>query len=136
MHDYLMRDGVRLDVSSLISYAEELALNPAQFQVALDDEIYRQRVRENMEGALRSHLRAVAGFFVNGFVCDVSGGIHALSERVVTLLRAAKRKASAAQARAVRTRSQCAAWLSSGLFCWPLALAIRRKSSESSYSTC
>jgi len=58
----------------------------ALFMASLDDEIYRQRIREQMDGATRSHLRATPGFFVNGHVCDVSGGIHALSERVSTLL--------------------------------------------------
>ncbi|MFI4914216.1 MAG: DsbA family protein [Steroidobacterales bacterium] len=86
MHDHLMRDGVRLDRASLQRYAEELELDTALFQSSLDDEIYRQRVREQMEGAVRSHLRATPGFFVNGYVCDVSGGIHALSERVSALL--------------------------------------------------
>jgi protein-disulfide isomerase len=57
-----------------------------QFTAALDDEIYRQRIREQEEGAVRSHLRATPGFYVNGHVCDVSGGIHALGERIASLL--------------------------------------------------
>lgn len=86
MHDRLMQQGVRLDRASLTRYAGELELDPALFHSSLDDEIYRQRVREQIEGAVRSHLRATPGFFVNGLVCDVSGGIHALSDRVKALL--------------------------------------------------
>jgi len=86
MHDQLLREGANLDRASLIRYAETLGFDIALFQSSLDDEIYRQRVREQMEGAARSHLRATPGFFVNGHVCDVSGGVHALSERVTTLL--------------------------------------------------
>jgi hypothetical protein len=35
---------------------------------------------------VRSHLRATPGFFVDGRVCDVSGGLQALSEAVLRLL--------------------------------------------------
>ena len=86
MHDALMQPDVRLDRSSLLRHAEVLQLDMALYTAALDDEIYRQRVREQMAGAVRSHLRASPGFFVNGRVCDVSGGIHALADRVSTLL--------------------------------------------------
>jgi hypothetical protein len=39
-----------------------------------------------MEGGLRSHLRASPGFYINGVVCDVSGGMHVLADRVKALL--------------------------------------------------
>ncbi len=45
----------------------------ALFKSSLDDEIYRQRIREQMAGGSASHLRATPGFFVNGKVCDVVG---------------------------------------------------------------
>jgi hypothetical protein len=48
----------------------------------LDDEIYRQRVREHQEGGHRSHLRATPGFFVNGSVQDVSRGMQDLLDAV------------------------------------------------------
>ena len=86
MHDQLMQVGARLDRASLDAYAAELGLDMALFKGSLDDEIYRQRVREQIEGAVRNHLRASPGFYVNGRVCDVSGGMHALAERVRSLL--------------------------------------------------
>jgi hypothetical protein len=39
-----------------------------------------------MDGAVQSRLRATPGFFVNGRVCDVSGGMHALTDVVSRLL--------------------------------------------------
>ena len=37
-------------------------------------------------GANRSHVRSTPGFFVNGMVCDVSGGMQALSSAALKLL--------------------------------------------------
>jgi protein-disulfide isomerase len=86
MHDVLLEEGARLGRAALDRYAEQLGLDVARFKASLDDEIYRQRVREQMDGAVRSHLRATPGFFVDGRVCDVSGGLQALSEAVLRLL--------------------------------------------------
>ncbi len=86
MHDLLMQQGARLDRKSLDRNANSLGLDIAEFKSALDDEIYRQRIREQMDGALRGHLRATPAFYVNGRLCDVSAGVHALSDRVRSLL--------------------------------------------------
>jgi len=82
MHDLLLQQGARLGRSALDGYAATLGLDLAAFKASLDDEIYRQRVREQMNGAVQSRLRATPGFFVNGRVCDVSGGMHALAQAV------------------------------------------------------
>jgi protein-disulfide isomerase len=86
MHDRLLAPEAHLDRAALDSHARALGLDMATFIAALDDEIYRQRVREHVEGDLRSHLRATPGVYVNGEVCDVSGGIHALAARIERLL--------------------------------------------------
>jgi protein-disulfide isomerase len=86
MHDRLMAHDAHLDRRALERHALAIDLDMPQFTAALDDEIYRQRIREQEEGAVRSHLRATPGFYVNGHVCDVSGGIHALGERIASLL--------------------------------------------------
>jgi protein-disulfide isomerase len=86
MHDHLMQEGVHLDRKALDSYANTIGLDVALFKASLDDEIYRQRVREQIDGALLSHLRASPGFYVNGRLCDVSGGMHTLADRVKSLL--------------------------------------------------
>jgi protein-disulfide isomerase len=85
MHDLLIEEGALLTRRALEGYAGRIGLNLAQFKAALDDEIYRQRVREQMDGAVRSHLRSTPGFFVNGRICDVSGGVHALADAVARL---------------------------------------------------
>ena len=71
----------------LEAYAQSLNLDLARFRSELDDEIYRQRIREHQDSGTRSHLRATPGFFVNGVVQDVSGGMRALVEAVNEALR-------------------------------------------------
>jgi protein-disulfide isomerase len=86
MHDLLLAEGAALSRTALERHAASLSLDIAAFKASLDDEIYRQRVREHIDSGVHSHLRATPGFFVNGRVCDVSGGMYALSEAVAKLL--------------------------------------------------
>jgi protein-disulfide isomerase len=76
MHDLLLRDPNHLGRRHLESHAESLGLDMARFTAEMDDEIYRQRVREHQDGGRRSHLRATPGFFINGVVQDVSRGMQ------------------------------------------------------------
>jgi protein-disulfide isomerase len=85
MHDALLLHEAPLDRAALEHVAQQLGLDVAMFRAALDDEIYRQRIREQEDGAVRSHLRGSPGFFVNGQVCDVSGGMHELANTVAAL---------------------------------------------------
>jgi protein-disulfide isomerase len=87
MHKLLLSNPTHLARKHLETYAESLHLDLARFRSELDDEIYRQRVREHQAGGTRSHLRATPGFFVNGVVQDVSGGMRALVEAVNEVLR-------------------------------------------------
>ncbi len=82
MHDALLQEGASLHRAALDRTAATLGLDIALFKSSLDDAIYRQRVREQQEGGTRSHLRAAPEFFVNGKVCDVSGGMHELANTV------------------------------------------------------
>src|SRR5258708_30683496 len=80
MHDLLMRQAARLERKALHDYAAELGLDLAQFTAALDDEIYRQRVREQVHGAMRSHVRTSPGLFGTGRVFDSSSVLHRLPQ--------------------------------------------------------
>jgi len=82
MHDLLLAPGRHLTRHHLDGFASQIGLDMARFAAELDDEIYRQRVREHQEGGRRAHLRATPGFFVNGAAQDVSGGMQALFESV------------------------------------------------------
>jgi protein-disulfide isomerase len=82
MHDLLLAPGRHLDRHHLDAYARQIGLDMARFTAELDDEVYRQRVREHQEAGRRAHLRATPGFFVNGTTVDVSGGMQALFDAV------------------------------------------------------
>jgi protein-disulfide isomerase len=86
MHDLLLKQGAQLERGALDKYAAVLGLDMALFKVSLDDEIYRQLVREQMDGAARSHVRGTPGFFVNGHIQDASAGMHSLREAVLRRL--------------------------------------------------
>ena len=78
MHDLLLANSTHLTRHHLDGYAARIDLELVRFRAELDDEVYRQRVREHQDGGRRSHLRATPTFFVNGVVQDVSGGMRDL----------------------------------------------------------
>jgi protein-disulfide isomerase len=91
MHDLLFENQRHLEIANLREYAQRLQLDLPRFVAELDDEIYLQRVREHMEGGVRSHVRGTPTFFINGVIHDVSFGMHALMEGVEAELRKVER---------------------------------------------
>jgi protein-disulfide isomerase len=59
----------------------------------MKDHVYLQKVREQMEGGRRSHLRATPTFFVDGIVQDISFGMQALHDAVAAAVAAAVERA-------------------------------------------
>ena len=78
MHQILFDNQSHLDRTHLHRYAETLGLDMSRFRSEMDGESYRQRIREQMEIARRSHLRATPGFFVDRKIQDVTFGNQAL----------------------------------------------------------
>ena len=86
MHDLLFAHQEHLQRKHLLQYAENLGLDVPRFTAELDDEVYRQRIREQMEGGRRSHVRATPGFYVDGVIVDVSFGLRALFDATAARL--------------------------------------------------
>jgi protein-disulfide isomerase len=84
MHDLLYQNQAHLKDRDLHRYAAELGLDLARYTAEMDDHIYLQKVREHIEGARRSHIRATPTFFVNGVVQDISFGMKALHDAVAS----------------------------------------------------
>jgi len=82
MHDLLFDRQLHLEQPHLFDYALELGLDMARFKAEMDDEIYLQRVREHQQSGHASGVRATPTFFVNGRLCDVSYGLHALIDAI------------------------------------------------------
>jgi len=87
MHDLLFDNQRHLKMANLREYAQRLDLDMPRFIAEMDDEIYLQRVREQMEGGKRSHVRGTPTFSINGVIHDVSFGMHALMEGVEAALK-------------------------------------------------
>jgi protein-disulfide isomerase len=82
MHDVLFQNQAHLKDKDLYRYAKDLGLDMARYTAEMDDHIYLQRVREHVEGARRSHIRATPTFFVDGVVVDISFGMKVLHDVV------------------------------------------------------
>jgi len=86
MHDLLFDNQQHLKLPQLRRYAERLELDLARYDADMADTVYLQRVREDIEGATRSGVRATPTFFLNSVIADVSGGMQRLFEGVETNL--------------------------------------------------
>jgi len=87
MHDLLFAHQDHLQAKHLRRYAEQLELDMARYDAEMDDEVYLQRIREQIDGGLRSHLKSTPGFFVNGIIVDVSFGLRALFDATAAALK-------------------------------------------------
>lgn len=92
MHQLLFDNQSHLDRKHLHRYAEALGLDMARFASEMNGESYRQRIREQMDAARRSHLRATPGFFVERRIQDVTFGNQALFDATEAAL--ARRESS------------------------------------------
>ena len=82
LHDVLFQNQAHLKDKDLHRYAAEIGLDMARYTAEMDDHIYLQKVREHIESARRSHIRATPTFFVDGVVQDISFGMKALHDAV------------------------------------------------------
>jgi protein-disulfide isomerase len=87
MHDLLFDNQRHLKASQLRGYAERLELDMTRYDADLGDALYLQRVREDIEGANLSGVRATPTFFINGKLQDISYGLQALEQGVEAALR-------------------------------------------------
>ena len=82
MHDLLFEHQQRLELPDLLGYAAQLQLDVARCAEELRDDIYLQRIRADVQGALASGARATPTFFVDGALVDVSFGLQRLFDAV------------------------------------------------------
>ena len=86
MHDVLLENQGHLKTNHLRGYARRLELDPARYEAEMEDQLYLQRVREQIDGGGKSGVRGTPTFFVNGAIQDVSFGLQALREGVAKLI--------------------------------------------------
>jgi len=86
MHDLLFANQPHLKLHQLRGYAERLQLDIARYTAEMDDHVYLQRVREQVQGGRESGVRSTPTFFVNGRIQDVSFGLRFLFDAVEAAL--------------------------------------------------
>lgn len=87
MHDLLFENQSHLKLPQLRGYAQKLELDLARYDAEMKEEWYLQRVREQMDGANLSGVRATPTFFINGRIQDVSFGLQHLAQGVEAALK-------------------------------------------------
>jgi protein-disulfide isomerase len=78
MHDLLFENQAKLKPHHLRAYAERLELDMARFDAEMQQELYLQRIREEVKDGRRSGVRGTPTFFVNRRLRDVSFGMQEL----------------------------------------------------------
>ena len=86
MHRLLFEHQQHLKLNQIRGYAERLELDLERYDSEMSDELYLQRVREQIESGRHSGVRATPTFFVNGRIADVSFGLQSLSAAVEAAL--------------------------------------------------
>lgn len=66
MHDIIFENQDQLEYESLIAYAEELALDIAQFEEDMQKPELKGKVESDFESGIRSGVNATPTFFING----------------------------------------------------------------------
>lgn len=90
MHNKLFENYNRLDGEHLIGYAEDLALDMAKFDQAINGRVYVGRVREDLQSGMESGVKGTPTYFINGVKHITSGEFDALLSAIESSIRAEK----------------------------------------------
>ncbi|MGP8002142.1 MAG: DsbA family protein [Streptosporangiaceae bacterium] len=82
MYDLLLRDGARLDLDSLLGYADQLGLDVGRFQNEIEGNSYASRIERDVREGIQSGVNATPKFYVNGIRIDGKVPLEGLFEAV------------------------------------------------------
>ena len=91
MHDVLYENQPMLDSLHLVMFAQELGLDGTRFVRELKEGIYRERVRRDFLGGVRSGVNGTPAFFINGIRYDGSWDLPPLVEALESASRVESR---------------------------------------------
>ncbi len=81
-YDLLFAHQQHITPDDLTTYAKQLGLDLPRFGYEMKDNVYLQRVQEQLAGAERLGVRATPAFYVNGVFTDVSFGLQRLHQAI------------------------------------------------------
>ena len=70
MHDILYENQTKLEDFHLLTYVNRLGLDSEQFEKMFPDQKYIERIKKDMEGALKSGFNGTPMFYINGLKYD------------------------------------------------------------------
>jgi len=86
MHDLLFAHANRLQPAQLVAYAQQLQLDVARFQAALEERVFRAQVQQDIAAGKRQEVRGVPTLFVNGARLDGVPSLATLQTLVETAM--------------------------------------------------
>ncbi|ELY98770.1 DsbA family protein [Natrialba aegyptia] len=86
MHDLLYENQDALDDESLITYAEQLGLDPERFRSDFASHAFEDRIHEQFVGGARSGVNGTPTFYINGERYDGSWSPSPLSTAIQRVL--------------------------------------------------
>lgn len=67
MHDLLYENQNALDIPDLLNYAVALELSSADLQVAIENEIFADKIKTDFMSGVRSGVNGTPTFYINGY---------------------------------------------------------------------
>jgi protein-disulfide isomerase len=86
MYELLLRDGARLDLDSLLGYADRLGLDVSRFQNEVAGNVYASKIERDVREGIQSGVNATPKFYVNGERIDGKVPLEGLFEAVEKVL--------------------------------------------------
>jgi protein-disulfide isomerase len=90
MYELLLQPSSRLDVDSLVGYAEQVGLDIARFSSDLASHAYAARIERDVQEGVRNGVNATPKFYVNGERIDGKVPLEGLTDAVNAAVAAAE----------------------------------------------
>lgn len=66
MHDLLYENQENLDIPNLLDYAKSFSFSLTDLQIAIEKEIFSEKIKNDFMGGVRSGVNGTPTFFING----------------------------------------------------------------------
>lgn len=93
MHDLLYEHQEALEFEDLVSYAQELELDVERFKQDVENNVYSEKVAQDIRGGIRSGVNGTPTFFLNGIRYDDSWDLDNFSAAIQKHLRGIQQSA-------------------------------------------
>jgi protein-disulfide isomerase len=89
MYELLLRPSSRLDLESLVSYAQDLALDIDRFRKEVTGGSYASKIEHDVREGVRNGVNATPKFYVDGERIDGKFPLEGLEDAIRASVRAA-----------------------------------------------